>query len=121
MANEVRITTSYSFSNLGATFNGANTLSYSITGDNGMGNIQTINSGKCESLDFQDLADCRWLYLKNQSESGHCQLSLNSGQTQIFSRLGPSESLAMPPYSTGMWATGLSGADISLQVLANET
>jgi hypothetical protein len=120
MANEVKIATTFSFTSDGLSLNGSNTFNYSISGTNAFGNVQVINSGVSEFLGFQDLADVRYLYLKNQSTGNNVSLSLNSGQSQVFSILRPGESLLMPPNSTGLWASGV-GAAIDLQILANET
>jgi hypothetical protein len=119
MANETRITTSYTFSSLGASFAGNNSFSYSVTGANAFGNVQTIQSGQSNAVDFNNLADVRLLYLKNQSITGNASVSLNSGQTQAFSLLRPGESLMLPPTTTGIWVSG-QGAAIDLQVCANE-
>jgi len=120
MANEVKITTSYSFNDNGASFAGSSSFNYSITGVNAIGLVQSLNSGQCAALNFIGLADVRYLYLKNQSATGNAYLSLNSGQTQVFSILHPNESLAMPYVSTGLWASGQGGA-VDLQICANES
>lgn len=121
--NEVRITTNYSFSNLGASFAGANTYTYSISGVNAIADVQTIASGGVVALITGNCSDLRHVYLKNQnSTTGNAALSLNSSMTQVFSLLRPSESivLSMPASTTGVWVSGQFAA-IDIQVCANES
>jgi hypothetical protein len=121
MANEVRFNCTYSFSENGFSAGGSQTLSYSITGDNAFGNVQTIGSGVSEPINFQDLADVRYCYLRNGNPTtGNASISLNSGQSQVICVLRPGEFLAYPPNSSGIWASG-QFSTVSLQVCANES
>jgi len=120
MSNEVRWSNSYQFSSNGLSLNGSNNSTYSISGTNAIGLVQVIASGASEALTFTDLADVRYVYLKNQNEAGTVTLSTNKTQTQIFGVLGPGESMCYRPWSSNIYASG-SGAAIDLQVIANET
>jgi hypothetical protein len=121
MANEVRYTTSYTFSNGGAGTTLSNTFSYSVTGSgrNFEATI-TLNTGQNRALSFGDLANVSHLSMKNLNTlSGTVAVATNPGQISGLSVLPPLGSISLLPISTGIWVSG-QGANVTLAYTANE-
>lgn len=119
MANEARITNTYSFSRSGLTLSATNTENYSITGTNAVGTVQNIASGTVEAITIGDCADLRYVFIKNQTSGTTAYLSTNAAMTQNFAILYPTGSILLSPFTTGIYASGIAGA-IELQIVGNE-
>jgi hypothetical protein len=118
--NEVRYTTSYSFSNSGVGSTLTNTETYSVTGSGRCYEaVQTINAGQSFALNFGTLSNVSHLSVKNLNPvSGNLYLANNSTITsgQLIPAGG---SVFMLPTYTGFWVSG-SGTGITFAYAANE-
>ncbi len=123
MANEVRLTINYSYSNNGDTFSLSDSLNYSLlsgVAGKGYGNIQTIPSGQSVAINFGSLGNVRYIALNNQSTGNFgIALATNSGQISGLITLQSGDFAIFPPTTSGIWASGVSGAAL-LGVLGNE-
>jgi hypothetical protein len=126
MANELKLSVSYNFSDNGATSSLTNSTSYSITGDGAfIGEQQTIPSGTIASLNYGSLSDVRWLVLKNfNSAVGTGYIGTNPVGNPSLSGMGligPGESYGpFRPVQSGIFV-GASGATLNLGVFAIES
>jgi hypothetical protein len=121
MANEVRLSCSFSYSAQGLTLSSAPSLTYSMSGVNAVADVQSIASGLSQQLNLSGVADVRFLYIKNQSTGNFpASIATNSGQTSGVFILNSGEFYIAPKQPTGIWASGVSGA-VDLQYIAVES
>ncbi len=120
MTSSVGVTVSYSFSNTdGISVRGSNSSSYTMSGSGVSSYIQPFSGGSTP-LNLNNIGSPRAIYLSNQNDaSGSLSLSLNSGQTQVFTVLGVGEAITLASSTTGIWGSGVSGVPVYCAVLAN--
>lgn len=118
MANEIQVSLTISVEKNGASARGNISLSIDQTGDQFISNVQIIGTSN-EALTLSDVSTIGWVYVKNLDAANYVEVFLDSGNTQLVSKLLAGEATLFKPGTTSIYARANTAA-CNIQVLAAE-
>lgn len=118
MANEIQLALSLNVSKNGASAKGDINLVIDMAGDQFINNIQIVGTSN-EALAAGDVSTIGWAYVKNLDATNYIEVFLDSGSTQLISKLLPGEATLFKPGTTSIYARANTAA-CNAQVLLVE-
>ena len=115
MANEISVSASLSVSKGGASISATGTVSFTMSGDQMLSNVQIIGTA-AEAITVGDVATIGYVFLKNMDATNFVEVALDSGvSTQKIAKI-LAGGIALFPASTATLYAKADTANVNLLV-----